>query len=199
MVNTRACRRYISKEPVDKPAVAPYNGRVALAAKGMVDAMDARLALLNSLLVETFNEILKVEERSLRLATQETVTVTEMHILDAVEADEPRAISALAAASMVTVSTMTIAVNRLEKKDLVERVREAADRRVVRVRLTDRGRALAHAHQRFHRRMARAVAQDLSEEELTILTRAMGNLRGFFHDEAKKALSMEMEAKADDI
>lgn len=160
--------------------------------------MDARLALLNSLLVETFNEILKVEERSLRLATQETVTVTEMHILDAVETDEPRAISALAAASMVTVSTMTIAINRLEKKGLVERDRGAADRRVVRVRLTDRGRALAHAHQRFHRRMARAVAQRLSEEELDTLTSAMGNLRDYFRDEAKRALAMEIGGAADE-
>ena len=41
--------------------------------------MDKQLDTLNTLLVDTFNEILKVEEQSLRAATQSSVTVTEMH------------------------------------------------------------------------------------------------------------------------
>ena len=146
--------------------------------------MDSRLESLNTLLVETFNAILKVEEQSLRAATQSSVTVTEMHTLDAIGTGDPRTVSELATATKVTVSTMTIAINRLEAKRYVERVRETADRRVVRVRLTDRGRALAYAHQRFHRRMARAVVDGMPEEELNALTRAMENLRGFFRDES---------------
>ena len=35
--------------------------------------MDKQLDTLNTLLVDTFNEILKVEEQSLRRATRETV------------------------------------------------------------------------------------------------------------------------------
>lgn len=146
--------------------------------------MDEQLATLNTLLVETFNEILKVEEESLRLATRETVTVTEMHLLDAIGAGELPTISELAATSRVTASTMTIAVNRLEKKSLVERVRGTADRRVVRVRLTERGKALAYAHQRFHRRMARSVIEDLPGDQVEVLLKAMSNLQGFFHQES---------------
>lgn len=145
--------------------------------------MDPRLESLNTLLVETFNAILKVEEQSLRRATKETVTVTELHLLDAVAKDEQATISSLAAATKVTVSTMTIGINRLEAKQYVERVRETADRRVVRVRLTERGRALAYAHKRFHRRMARAVVDGLPEQEIDVLTRAMENLRDFFREE----------------
>ena len=146
--------------------------------------MDSRLESLNTLLVETFNAILKVEEQSLRRATKESVTVTELHLLDAVAQDDQATISSLAAVTRVTVSTMTIAINRLEAQRYVERVRETADRRVVRVRLTEHGRALAYAHQRFHRRMARAVVDGMPEEELNALTRAMENLRGFFRDES---------------
>lgn len=145
--------------------------------------MDPRLESLNTLLVETFNAILKVEEQSLRRATKETVTVTELHLLDAVAKDKQATISSLAAATKVTVSTMTIGINRLEAKQYVERVRETADRRVVRVRLTERGRALAYAHKRFHRRMARAVVDGLPEQEIDVLTRAMENLRDFFREE----------------
>ena len=82
---------------------------------------------------------------------------------------------------------MTIAVNRLEAKKLVERVRDAGDRRVVRVILTDAGRSIAYAHHRFHRRMARDVAKSLTAEELSILVRAMANLRTFFEQESQAA------------
>ena len=155
--------------------------------------MDPRLESLNTLLVETFNAILKVEEQSLRRATKESVTVTELHLLDAVAQDDQATISSLAAVTRVTVSTMTIAINRLEAKRYVERVRETADRRVVRVRLTERGRALAYAHKRFHRRMARAVVDGLPEQELDALTRAMENLRDFFREEGSP-LHTDMQA-----
>ena len=152
---------------------------------------ERNLETLNSLLVDTFNAILKVEERSLRVGLTDTVTVTEMHIMDAIGDDGVRTVTELAAAAMVTVSTMTIAINRLEGKKLVERVRDTADRRVVRVRLTEAGRRIAYAHRRFHRRMARAVADGLEPGELDILAQAMEKLRGFFQEES---LRLPMEA-----
>ena len=152
---------------------------------------ERNLETLNSLLVDTFNAILKVEERSLRVGLTDTVTVTEMHILDAIGDDGVRTVTELAAAAMVTVSTMTIAINRLEGKKLVERVWDTADRRVVRVRLTEAGRRIAYAHRRFHRRMARAVADGLEPGELDILAQAMEKLRGFFQEES---LRLPMEA-----
>ena len=152
---------------------------------------ERNLEILNSLLVDTFNAILKVEERSLRVGLTDTVTVTEMHILDAIGDDGVRTVTELAAAAMVTVSTMTIAINRLEGKKLVERVRDTADRRVVRVRLTEAGRRIAYAHRRFHRRMARAVADGLEPGELDILAQAMEKLWGFFQEES---LRLPMEA-----
>ena len=152
---------------------------------------ERNLETLNSLLVDTFNAILKVEERSIRVGLTDTVTVTEMHILDAIGDDGVRTVTELAAAAMVTVSTMTIAINRLEGTQLVERVRDTAARRVVRVRLTEAGRRIAYAHRRFHRRMARAVADGLEPGELDILAQAMEKLRGFFQEES---LRLPMEA-----
>ena len=79
--------------------------------------MEKHLEVLNNLLVETFNEILKIEERSLRLVAGSDVTVNEVHTLDAIGKYEPGTVSELASAMMVTVSTMTIAINRLERRD----------------------------------------------------------------------------------
>ena len=153
--------------------------------------MKKHLEVLNNLLVETFNEILKIEERSLRLVAGSDVTVNEVHTLDAIGKYEPGTVSELASAMMVTASTMTIAINRLERKGLVKRERAGDDRRVVRVYLTDRGRSLSYVHKRFHRKMVRAVAERLSPEEIDILSRAMENLRDFFHlENIKNAQSL---------
>ena len=155
---------------------------------------ERNLETLNSLLVDTFNAILKVEERSLRVGLTDTVTVTEMHILDAIGDDGVRTVTELAAAAMVTVSTMTIAINRLASKSLVERVRDASDKRVVRVRLTEKGRNIAAAHQRFHERMVEAVVEHLDEEQLAALTVALEDLRGFFNRESsREAYTQEFE------
>ena len=129
-----------------------------------MDEYNKNLEILNHLLVETFNDILKVEEQSLQLAADCPVTVTELHTLDAIGNGEPRTVTALAAAMRVTVSTMTIAINRMEKKGFVEKVRENTDRRVVRVKLTDTGRTLSDTHERFHSRMARAAAERLAPQ-----------------------------------
>lgn len=157
--------------------------------------MEKHLEVLNHLLVETFNEILKVEEQSLKLAAGSEVTVNEVHTLDAIGKDEPRTVSELASAMMVTVSTMTIAINRLEKKGLVKRERSGDDRRVVRVHLTDRGRSLSYVHKRFHRRMVKAVSEQLSFQEIEILSKAMKNLKSFFHLENKRNVQNIVETE----
>lgn len=149
--------------------------------------MDEAHRKLNDLLVDTFNAILKVEEQSLRQATGGGVTVTEMHALDAIGLTQERTVSELAQKSRVTVSTMTISLKRLERKGLVRRVRDARDLRVVRVQLTDKGRAIAEAHQRFHRQMVAAVVQELPASDMSILLQAMENLSRFFLDESSNA------------
>lgn len=148
--------------------------------------MDRDLEVLNRLLVDTFNEILKVEEQSLKLVSGSTVTVNEVHTLDAIGEIELQTVSEIANAMMVTASTMTITINRLERKGLVERERSGDDRRVVRVRLTERGRALSYVHRRFHRRMVKAVSERLTPGEIKTLSHAMENLRDFFRDENKR-------------
>jgi DNA-binding MarR family transcriptional regulator len=145
--------------------------------------MERDLDVLNRLLVDTFNEILKVEERALKLVSGSSITVNEVHTLDAIGDGDMQTISEVASAMMVTASTMTITINRLEKKGLVERERAGYDRRVVYVRLTERGRTLSYIHRRFHRRMVKAVSELLTPEEVKILSRAMKNLRDFFHEE----------------
>lgn len=67
------------------------------------------------------------------------VSVHQASILDHLDAVETTVLSDLAKHMGVTASTMSLAIDRLERNGYVVRERDAADRRRVRIRLTDAG------------------------------------------------------------
>lgn len=141
---------------------------------------------LNELFTTVFNEILKIEECSLRTSTNEKISVTEVHTLDAIANAKSGTMSEVSSALRITMSTLTVSVTRLEKKQLVKRSRGTYDRRMVYVSLTQEGKRLVEAHRRFHRRMIHTVIQNLDEKELQMTVQAIGRLQDFFNREAQK-------------
>ena len=103
-----------------------------------------------------------------------------MHIIEAVGIEEPRNMSTVAAKLMVTVGTLTTAVNSLVKKSYINRVRSEKDRRIVLLSLTEKGRKAYDHHRRFHEEMIKAVMTNLSEEEANVLVKALKNVSDFF-------------------
>jgi DNA-binding MarR family transcriptional regulator len=71
------------------------------------------------------------------------LTPPQVHGLLALGLDGPLTMGDLARRTGVTEKTITGLVDRLERDRLVQRVRDAADRRVVRVRLTTTGAGLS--------------------------------------------------------
>ncbi|WP_062431481.1 MarR family winged helix-turn-helix transcriptional regulator [Herbidospora daliensis] len=69
------------------------------------------------------------------------VNRTDLRCLSRLTARGPLTASELAAAAGLTGGAATTAIDRLEQAGLVERVRDTADRRRVRVHLTGKGRA----------------------------------------------------------
>jgi DNA-binding MarR family transcriptional regulator len=85
-------------------------------------------------------------------------------------------------ASMVTSGAITKRIDRMEAKGLVERVPDAADRRTVRVRLTDHGRRtiddLFGLHVANETRLLQALDRDRADQladALRILLRSLGD------------------------
>jgi MarR family 2-MHQ and catechol resistance regulon transcriptional repressor len=66
---------------------------------------------------------------------------------------------------LLTSGSITTAIQRLEKKGLVERVRDDKDRRVVRVNLTGKGRSLIEASFQEHSERLDDLFSVFSEEE----------------------------------
>ena len=150
------------------------------------DAARKRRKDLDELLTSTFTTILRVEERALQNKLTRGLTISEMHTIAAVGLYESNPMNVVAARLDVTLATLTTAVAKLERKGFVQRSRSKEDRRKVLVSLTKAGRGAFRAHRLFHRDMVESALQGLTEEEERVFADALGKVKRFFEEEARK-------------
>jgi len=111
--------------------------------------------------------------------TQRLLSRHQASILDHLDELEPTTVADLAAHMGVTPATMSIAIDRLERKGYVVRLRDAKDRRRVHVRLTTAGVRIKEASsvldpERVQRLVGRLSDQDRKRalEGLALLAQA---------------------------
>ena len=142
---------------------------------------------LNSVLVDTFNFILKYEETSLKTIASVPITVSEAHMLEAISKNgENTNISDIAASLNITMATATVAVKKLEKKGFITKVPCLVDGRRFIVSLTDLGEKVDKAHSLFHRKMVRNISRGFNDEEQMMLLAAVEKLREYFKEKVEK-------------
>ncbi|MBP3603926.1 MAG: MarR family transcriptional regulator [Lachnospiraceae bacterium] len=134
---------------------------------------------LNTLLVSLFNDILDIEEKSLITEEFKDITVNDMHVIEAIGREEPQASSVVARRLDITMGTLTKAIDGLNDKGYVNRVRSEQDKRVVLLSLTEKGMAAFHHHAMFHRDMIQALISQIDQEEKEILMKTLENLMNF--------------------
>ncbi|MGO2083558.1 fatty acid biosynthesis transcriptional regulator FabT [Vagococcus sp.] len=141
--------------------------------------MTQEFNIINAQLVRVFNDILTIEETELRKSDFSDISIKEMHTIEAIGMGENKTSSEVAKDLSITVGTLTVAINNLVKKGYVDRVRSETDRRIVRLKLTDRGRLFFRAHQDFHKKMVTAALEGMDEEEREALTKGLKSLHYF--------------------
>ena len=121
-----------------------------------------------------------IEQRAIITDEYKDLTNNDMHVIEAVGLGEGKNMTSIARELKITVGSLTTAMNSLVKKQYVERYRSKKDRRVVFVKLTDKGvRAYQH-HEEYHRQMSQAILDRLDDEELSVLLKTLDILKGFF-------------------
>ncbi len=146
--------------------------------------MDQERAILNELLVDIFNQILSIQERRLK-EQGVNLTMSEIHVLEAVAKTNEPSMSNIANRLRVTVGTLTTAINRLVKKGYCSRYHLEDDLRKVYVKLTHKGEAALSEHEQFHADMIDAVMHDLNVKDTPVLIEALGRLLTFFKSQYK--------------
>ena len=136
---------------------------------------------LNELLVKLFKDILEIEAKSLITEEFKDITYNDMHIIEAVGIDEPRHMKTVAKLMSVTTGTLTKAMDALCEKGYVVRERSTKDKRVIKLRLTDKGKSAYYHHEQFHRQMIKNIASEMSEQETEVLIYALAKMVDYFH------------------
>ena len=110
------------------------------------------------------------------------LTINEMHLIEYVGRSMPRGMTIRELAQQLNIKSpsVTVAVQKLEKKGYVTKTACAQDGRAVRVQLTRAGRRVDAYHQYYHRMMTKRIAQDITEDEKEMLIRAVRNLNMHF-------------------
>lgn len=136
---------------------------------------------LNELLVNLFNNILAIEETNLRSQGVD-LSMTEVHILEAIVKSDSNMMSAIAKYLMVTQGTLTVSAAKLEKKGYVKRIKDDEDRRIVRLVITDKAKEVLEVHDRFHDGMINRIVNELDIEEEQELLRSLKRVSAFFKE-----------------
>ena len=118
---------------------------------------------INDILVNLFNEILKLEEEAIITDEFKDITNNDMHIIEAVGLSGENTMSVVAKKLGITAGSLTTSVNSLVNKKYVIRQRSEEDRRVVFLKLTEKGKRAYEHHREYHRQMTEAVISRLDE------------------------------------
>ncbi len=138
--------------------------------------------IVNDVLANLFQEILVLEEKGIITGEFTNISVNDMHIIDKIGPGEGKNMSAIAKEHGVTVGSLTTSMNSLVKKEYVIRERSEQDRRVVTIRLSEKGLRAYEHHRDFHMNMTKSALAMLKPEEIPKVTKVLVGLEKFFRE-----------------
>ena len=142
---------------------------------------------INDILVNLFNEILKLEEEAIITDEFKDITNNDMHIIEAIGLSGENTMSVVAKKLGITAGSLTTAINSLVNKKYVVRKRSEEDRRVVFIGLTKKGKRAFSHHKEYHKKMTEAVLENLDEQEIPVLIKTLNGLSDFFRGYGEKS------------
>lgn len=142
--------------------------------------MNDKMEVINKLLIELFNNVQQIEEKSLKCEEISDLSITEIHTIETIGVNTEKTMTQIAQSLKITLGTLTACINKLIKKGYVERKRIEEDRRVVLIRLTEKGENAYNHHKKFHDDMVNNTTENLDEEEKEILISSLNKIKKFF-------------------
>lgn len=144
--------------------------------------MNEKLIEINKILVEVYDDVNNIEEFSIKQGAFSDLSITEIHTVEAVGLYGSKTMSEVSMELGITMGTLTTAVDKLIKKGYMERSRSNTDRRIVNVKLTNRGKLAYRIHEKFHLDMVKAIMMDFTPQEEEVLLTALSKLNRHLKD-----------------
>ena len=146
--------------------------------------MNQNESMIDKVLVHLFQDLLRIEERTLQKHTG-PLSMREVHIIEAVctAQTEDNTMTVLAATLRVTVGSLTVAIKTLERKGYVLRQRSETDKRRVHVIPLPPALEVEKHHRAFHARMVEAVTNALPADQMDVLIQSLHAIYDYFYDQ----------------
>lgn len=143
---------------------------------------------LNEVITQSYTLASRVEQNMLTKSKRFDLSISEIHLLEIINKSPicGKMIGEIASELMVTPSSVTISVNRLEKKGYVIRKKSLQDGRQVYVNLTDKGRHADRIHKRFHKSLAKSITKGMTLQEKEILLGCIDRMNIFLAGRVRK-------------
>lgn len=131
------------------------------------------ISTLSDQFVEFYDKFSSWEHSVLR---GKDLSPAQVHTIEVIGHQQDMRMKELAERLGITTGTLTVAVDKLEKKGLVLRKPHKQDRRSWFVVLTEKGREVFEQHHRFHENFTREIAAGLSNEEICMIHKLLGKV-----------------------
>ena len=122
--------------------------------------------ILNDYFLHSALHLLTLEEQCLRRRCAKDLSIRELHVIEAVAAlleGGKNTMAEIARYLHLSPASLTTAVNVLVRKEYLIREYSAVDRRVIYVRLTEKGREANRAYLDFEREMIAEITKNIDE------------------------------------
>lgn len=138
-----------------------------------------RIDKVSDIFADMVNMAMKMEDQAVKKLSARDLSVAEIRTLEAIGLDSAKSMSQVVQSLNVSMGTLTTAINKLVGKEYVERFRIPEDRRVVKIKLTEKGRHAVEEHNQVRRRMVRQAVEDMDADEVDMFIDGMVNISQF--------------------
>lgn len=116
--------------------------------------------------VDVFNTAMDVQDIYLKKGPFNKLTMSEMHVLDAVDKESSPSMSAVANHLNITLGTLTTAVKKIIDKGFLIKEQSTQDQRIYYLKLTDLGVEALKVHEQFHKELDEMYKHYIPDEQL---------------------------------
>ena len=135
---------------------------------------------LNDFFVNCFYGILKQEENSLSKYAEGNLSISEIHLIEAISrTKDNNAATNVSRSLKITPGSLTVAANTLINKGYIIRKKDETDKRISRLYLTEKGNYINEKHLYFHNEMVKGVIEALDSQENGVLIKALNKINDF--------------------
>ena len=139
----------------------------------MTDSFEEKVALLNNYFYHIFQQRFTTEKSVCTNSPLSSLNYNDLKVFELVEMKNELTMGCLSEALGLAMSTLTGITDKLVGRGFLERTRSQSDRRVVVVRLTEKGHQTFALRKSAHESISRNILSALTEKEQKTLLRLL--------------------------